>query len=104
MTAFSAAMNAIFADANMAADALWLDQGLPEAVPCRVIRRAPDDVTDFGGARIWSETTTFDIRCAEIPNILPGDEIRIGEDRFKVQGKPVRDRDRLIWTVDTVPA
>lgn len=104
MNAFSAAMDAIFADANMAADALWLDRGFGVGVACRVIRRAPDDVTDYGSARIRSETTVLEVRTSEIPVPRAGDVFVLGEERFRVQGAPLRDRERLLWTIDTVPA
>jgi hypothetical protein len=103
MSAFAAAMDAIFLDPNMAADALWFDQGAGPGVPCRVIRSAPDEVTDYGGARIRSETTLLDVRVAEIATVRSGDEFLLGTSRFRVQGAPVRDRDQLIWSVDTVP-
>jgi hypothetical protein len=34
----------------------------------RVIARRADAVTDFGDARLWSETTRLDLRVAEVPN------------------------------------
>ena len=39
-----------------------------------------------------------------IQNPRPGDLIVIGAESFAVHGEPIRDRDRLIWTVDLVPA
>ena len=32
------------------------------------------------------------------------DLIVIGADSYAIQGEPIRDRDRLIWTVELVPA
>ncbi len=34
----------------------------------------------------------------------PGDRIEIDGDAFLIQGEPVRDRERLVWTVDLRPA
>ena len=68
-----------------------------------VARRA-DAITDFGDARLWSETTRIDLRVAEVPNPRPGDRIEIDGDAFLIQGEPVRDRERLVWTVDLRPA
>lgn len=96
-------MDAIFADANMAADALWLDQGFGPGTACRVIRKAPDDVAEFGSSRLRSETTLFDVRVSEIADVRAGDLIVLGDERFKVQGSPRRDRERLVWTLDVVP-
>jgi hypothetical protein len=103
MTAFSAAIDVIFADPNVAADAVWRAQGLPPDVPCRVIRRSPDDLTDFGGARIRSETTRVDVRVSEIAAPVKGDRLTIGAEVFQVQGDPMRDTERLVWTLDLRP-
>jgi hypothetical protein len=70
----------------------------------RAILRRPDDITNFGDARIWSETTRLDLRLSEVLNPRPGDRIEIDGDAFLIQGEPVRDRERLIWTVDLRPA
>ncbi len=103
MTAFAAAMDAIFADINMAVDATWYPAGgAPQ--PVRVIRKAPDEVTSFGAAQILSETTLVDVRVSEMATPKPGDGIAIGADNFAIQGEPKRDRDRLIWTLELVTA
>jgi hypothetical protein len=47
---------------------------------------------------VWSETTRIDLRVAEVPNPRPGDRIEIDGDAFLIQGEPVRDRERLVWT------
>jgi len=103
MSAFAAAVDAIFQDANMAADATWTPQG-GAPLPVRVIRKAPDELTTFGAARILSDTTLVDVRVSEIPAPKPGDTIIIGTDTFTIQGEPKRDRERLIWTLELVPA
>ena len=59
MTALDAALDALFADANIARDALYIAEGgSPKLV--RVVTRRADEVTGFGEARLWSETR----RCA----------------------------------------
>jgi len=103
MNAFAAAMDAIFGDINMAADATWYPAGgAPQ--PVRVIRKAPDEVTAFGAAQILSDTTLIDVRISEMANPKPGDGISIGAENFTIQGEPKRDRDRLLWTLELVPA
>ena len=104
MNAFATAMNTIFADANMAVDALWLAGGVGPGVPCRVIRKSPDEITPFGAGRILSETTQLDARIADLPTPAPGDLINIGAESFTIQGEPKLDRERLIWTLDMRPA
>lgn len=100
--AFENALELLFADPNLGRDAVYIaDGGTPVLV--RVVTRRADAVTDFGEARLWSETTRVDLRVAEVPNPRPGERIEIDGDAFLIQGEPVRDRERLIWTVDMGP-
>ena len=48
--------------------------------------------------------TRLDLRLAEVANPRPGDRIEIDGEAFLIQGEPVRDRERLVWTVDLRPA
>ena len=41
---------------------------------------------------------------SEVPNPRPGDRLMLGDETFVIQGEPVRDSERLIWTLDTRPA
>ena len=103
MNAFAAAIDGLFADGNIARDAVYIAEGgTPQLV--RVVTRRADEVTSFGEARLWSETTRVDLRVAEVPNPRPGDRIEIDGEAFNIQGEPVRDRERLVWTVDLRPA
>ena len=104
MTAFAIAMTVIFADRNMAVDALWLAGGVGPGVAVRVIRKSPDEITPFGAGRILSETTRLDARVADMPWPAPEDLINIGLESFIIQGEPKLDRDRLIWALDMRPA
>ncbi|MCE8556316.1 hypothetical protein KBY29_18535 [Ruegeria pomeroyi] len=102
MSAFAAALDALFADAHLARDVVYTAEGgAPKLI--RAILRRPDDITSFGEARLWSETTRLDLRLAEVPSPRPGDRIEIDGEAFLVQGEPVRDRERLIWTVELRP-
>ncbi|GHC33307.1 hypothetical protein GCM10007291_37900 [Gemmobacter nanjingensis] len=102
MSAFYAAVGALFADPNIGREAVYITEGgAPQLV--RIVARRADAVTDFGEARLWSETTRVDLRVAEVPNPRPGDRIEIDGDAFLIQGEPVRDRERLVWTVDLRP-
>ena len=98
-SAFAAAIDLLFTDPNIGQDAVYIaDGGAPVIV--RAVVRRPDEVTNFGDARLWSETTRVDLRLAEVPNPRPGDRLEIDGDAFLIQGEPVRDRERLVWTVD----
>ncbi|PJN96168.1 hypothetical protein CNY89_04155 [Amaricoccus sp. HAR-UPW-R2A-40] len=103
MSAFAATVGALFADPNIGRGAVYIaDGGAPVLV--RAVARRADAISDFGEARIWSETTRIDLRVAEVANPRPGDRIEIDGDAFLIQGEPVRDRERLVWTVDLRPA
>jgi hypothetical protein len=103
MTAFAAALDALFADDNIARDAVYIEEG-GTPVPVRAVMRRSDDITGFGEARLWSETTRLDLRVAEVANPRPGDRIEIDGETFVIQGEPIRDRERLVWTLDVRPA
>ena len=103
MSAFDAAVGALFADPNIGRDAVYVAAG-GAPVLVRVVPRRADAVTDFGDARLWSETTRIDLRVADVPAPRPGDRIEIDGEAFLIQGVPIRDRQRLVWTVDLRPA
>ena len=103
MTAFAGLVDRLFADPSLGRDATW-EPTDGEPVPVRVIARRADAVTEFGGGRLWSETTRLDLRVAEVAEPGPGDRIVIAGEAFVVQGEPVRDRERLVWTLDVRPA
>ena len=103
MSVFTAAIDNLFTDPNIARDATYIaDGGAPKLV--RVVTRRADEVTGFSDARLWSETTRIDLRAAEVPSPRPGDRVEIEGEAFIIQGEPVRDRERLVWTVDLRPA
>ena len=103
MSVFAAAIDNLFADPNIALDAIFVpDGGALKLI--RVVTRRADEVTGFGDARLWSETTRIDLRVAEVGNPRPGDRIELEGEAFIIQGEPMRDRERLIWTVDLRPA
>ena len=70
MSAFAAAVGALFADTNIGVEAHYTpDGGAPVLV--RVVMRRADEITGFGDARLWSETTRIDLHAAEVPNPRP---------------------------------
>ena len=103
MTAAAMALDALFADDNVARDVVYTaDGGTPVLV--RAVTRRADEITGFGEARLWSETTRVDLLVAEVSAPRPGDRIEIDGEALLIQGEPVRDRERLVWTVDLRPA
>ena len=104
MNAFAAAMDRIYANPSMAAAAVWISATTSEERPIRVIRRAPDRITEFGAARFVTDTMMVDVRVSDLPEPRTGDLIVIGADSFTIQGEPVRDRERLFWSMDLRPS
>lgn len=98
------ALAVMFANPVMAREVTWFPGGAGPGQTLRVILRAPDTITEFGAARVWSETVIADIRVAEAPTLSSGDRIDLDGVSYNVQGEPVRDRERLIWTAELVPA
>ena len=103
MDAVAVALDALFADGNIAREAVYTPNG-GSPTPVRVVTRRADAVTEFGDARVWSETTRVDLRVSEVPTPRPWRQHHDRDDTFVIQGEPVRDRERLIWTVDLRPA
>ncbi|HRW16407.1 MAG: hypothetical protein U1E40_07025 [Amaricoccus sp.] len=102
MRVFAAAIDALFADPNLGREATYQPAD-GDPFPVRVIARRADAVSEFGEARLWSDTTRFDLRVSEVAAPRPGDRLILGAETFVVQGEPVRDGERLVWTIDTRP-
>ena len=99
MTAFAASVDVLFGDPNLALDAIYRDGGAGAGVPVRVVRRAPDAVTNFGDGRFVTDTVLIDVRTKEA-RPARGDTFEIGPETFEVISEPVRDSERLIWTCE----
>ena len=100
MNVFAAAMDRIYANPSMAAAAVWISATTSEERPIRIIRRAQDRIIEFGAGRFVSDTMMVDVRVSDLPDPRTGDLIVIGTDSFTIQGEPMRDRERLIWSLD----
>jgi len=103
MTAFALALDLLFADRKLAQEA-WHRDGEGQFTRVRIIMRRNDDVTAFGAARLVSATMRFDVRVSELPAPRPDEQILFGDETFLIQGEPIRDRERLIWTIEATPA
>ena len=102
MNALGAAFDALFADPNVGRDAVYTPAG-GEPVTVRIVPRRADTISEFGDARVWSETIRLDVRVSEVAEPRPGEAFEIDGEAFVVQGQPVRDRERLVWTVELRP-
>ena len=103
MTAFVEALGVLFLDAILSVE-IWHRDSEGQFTRARGILRRPDDITEFGSARLLSDTSRIDVRVADIPDPRPQEQILIGEETFLIQGEPRRDRERLIWTIELAPA
>jgi hypothetical protein len=103
MSVFAQAIGDLFADPNLAAEAVYLPEG-GEPISVRVIARRPNRVLEFGDARLHAETAVFELRTSQVSNPRSGDRLDVGGEMFVIQGEPVRDSERLVWTLDTRPA
>lgn len=100
MNAFSAGVDAIFRDANMARTALYRAAGGGAGVPVRVIFRAPDRIASWGEGRFVTDTIFIDVRVSDVPVLAPGDTFEVAGELFEVRSEPVRDRERLCWAAE----
>ena len=75
-----------------------------EPVTVRVIAKRPDEIVGLGETRIHAGTALFDVRVSEIAAPRPGDRLVIDGETYLVQGEPVGDAERLIWTLEAYPA
>ena len=103
MSIFAVAIDALFADPNLAVDAFYRVGGIDPAVPVRAILRRPDRVGEFGESRIAVVTTRFDLRVAEVATPAGGDTLDVSGVTYVVQGEPMRDGERLVWSIEARP-
>jgi len=87
----------------MAVDALYRAGGEGSGTPVRVIRKAPDQLANFGDSRFVTDTLTLDVRVAEVPGLATGDTLEIAGELFEVRSGPIRDRERLVWSTEGRP-
>ncbi|QLH37852.1 MAG: hypothetical protein HWD60_01020 [Defluviicoccus sp.] len=103
MTAFAAAIDVLFSDPNLGLDAVYRIGGADPGVLVRVIIRQPDRVGEYGDTRLLAETTVFDVRVSEVAAPVEGDSIEVSGTVYVIQGEPIRDAERLVWTIEARP-
>lgn len=100
MTAFAAALNALFADPNFGRDAVYRAGGDGPETPVRAVLRAPDRITTFNQGRFVADTVLIDLLVSEVATPEPGDTLSLGAVTYELRADPVRDVDRLTWTCE----
>ena len=103
MSAVEAAINALFADTNIATDAIYRALGTGDPQTVRIVTKRPDEVLDFGDSRVVTATTVAEVRTSELPDPQAGDTLEISGETYTIQGTPRRDTERLIWSLDLRP-
>ncbi len=102
-TVFVSAIDALFADPNLGSDAVYCAGGGEPGIPVRVILRRPDRVGEFGETRIVAETLRIDVRVSDVAAPGEGDTVEVDGTVYVVQGAPIRDAERLVWTIEARP-
>ncbi len=103
INAFDDAMGRLFADPNLAREAIYQTPG-DDPVTIRVIARRADQVLDFGDTRVHTGNSMFDVLVSEVLDPRPDDTLIVDGETYIVQGEPARDPERLVWTLDVRPA
>ncbi|CAA7626615.1 hypothetical protein [Magnetospirillum sp. SS-4] len=104
MSAFADAIDDLFADPHLACTVTYRPGGAGYGVSVRVIAGRKDQISEFSDISVVSATARFDVRVSDVPNPAEGDTIALDGETFVVQGEPIRDTERLVWTVNTRPA
>ncbi|SDE90243.1 head-tail joining protein [Limimaricola pyoseonensis] len=99
---FRRGIDAVFE--RMGQKAHWFQGGWGAGLGCRVIPRAADEETSFGGTRLISDAMTLKVRVSEINAPSENDAFEIEGQRYIVQGVPTRDARRLVWSMEARPA
>ena len=104
MDAFADALGEVFADPNLAEDAIWRAGGTGPAIPVRIVRRSPDRVERFGDSRALLGSLAVDVLRSEAPMLAEADTIEIDGTTFRAVAEPVSDGIGLLLTVELAPS
>jgi hypothetical protein len=98
--AVAIAIDALFTDPNLGTDAVYRAGDTDPGTTVKAIVRQPDRIGTFGETRIATETTLIDIRTSDINAPAEGDIIEMDGNVYVIQGEPIRDAERLVWTIE----
>lgn len=100
MDAFAAAINALFADPNIARDARWRAGGTGAGTVVRIITKRPDQAANFGDSRVMLPTMLVEVRRSQVAAPASGDTVEMDSETFEVIATPAIDSLRLVWTCE----
>jgi hypothetical protein len=100
MQAFEAALAALFADPNIASDAIWRAGGVGGGIAVRVVTKRPDQLVGFGASRAVRPTVLIEVRVNDIAAPAIGDTVTVGSTVYTIIAEPVGDTLGLVWTCE----
>ncbi|MFO1156630.1 MAG: hypothetical protein U1E43_07625 [Rhodospirillales bacterium] len=100
---FADAIEAIFADPNLAVDAVYRAGGAGDGIALRAVVTRPDRVGDWGESRIAAATCVVKVRVADVAAPAPADTVTIAGETLVVLATPLRRAARLIWEMEARP-
>ena len=98
MSAFAAAMDALAADPNMGANAIYRASGTGAPVSLRVVRSAPDRLGDAFGTNVIQASDVLTVAIAALPTVDADDTFTLGADILTVQHAE-RDAAGIAWRI-----
>lgn len=98
MTAFAAAMDALLADPNIGADAVYRQSGTGAPISLRVVLSSPDRIADAFGSSVIQASDVLSLAIATLPGLAAGDSFTLGADTLTVQHAE-RDATGTAWRV-----
>lgn len=97
MSAFAAAVDDLFADPNLAANAIYTPPG-GEPVACRIMLSRPDETVEFGGSKLVVGSVIIEVRASEVAAPVRGGSFSIGDEIYTICAAPKQpDPECLIW-------
>jgi hypothetical protein len=91
-------MDALAADPNIGADAIYRAGGTGAPVSLRVVRSAPDRLAEAFGTSVIQATDILTVAIAVLPAMDAGDSFTLGPDTLTVQHAE-RDGAGIAWRV-----
>ena len=90
----------LFADPNMASDAIYTPPGGGDPVSCRAILRQPDVDWRGGEVEVTTPSRIAEVRVSEVPSMKEGGALAIGGKTYTIQHASRRDADRMLWRLE----
>lgn len=106
MTVFSAMFDTLYADPNIAKDAVYVPPGGGEGTPCRAVRSTlPDEqIVGYGAAGVIVGSDVFELRRTEVPDPAAEGRLTVGGIDYVIKGDPRAAADGRLWIVETYRA